>query len=389
MHARRPFITPTALMLASLCTGAAALVVVAERVAAAPGTTGPVAVAHSPVPTPSLSPSPTAAPPGLVVNGSLVPAADNSTVATALAAAGITPRPGHYVSVVRQRRLGPDGRPARIYLDRRPASLTSPVAPGDHIVVRPGVDLAEPTETAVAHVAPAAPSALYVGSRSGLVRLVRGRFSHEIVSQRTVRRAKVGHLVRPGAVALTFDDGPARGWTRRVLALLKRHHVRATFCLIGSQAAAHPQLVRAIARAGHALCDHTWDHDLALRSRPEAQIGLDIHRGAHAIVRATHGTHPTFFRAPGGNWSTRMERLARRQGLTPLKWTVDPRDWARPGVRSIVRTVYAELRPGGVILMHDGGGNRAQSIAALRVLLRRLPRMGYHFVLPPDRRPHR
>jgi peptidoglycan/xylan/chitin deacetylase (PgdA/CDA1 family) len=69
--------------------------------------------------------------------------------------------------------------------------------------------------------------------------------------------------------------------------------------------------------------------------------------------------------------------------MTPLKWTVDPRDWARPGVKSILRTVYAELRPGGVILMHDGGGNRAESFAALQVLLRRLPKMGYHFVVPP------
>jgi peptidoglycan/xylan/chitin deacetylase (PgdA/CDA1 family) len=317
------------------------------------------------------------------VNGALIPTFDNDTVASALEAAGVTLQPGHYLSVVRHRRLGDNGRPGRIYLDRRPATLTSPVIAGDTVLVEPGRDVVEPTETAVLRVAAAVPSALYVGGRSGLVRVTRGSYSHEIVSSRVIRRPTVGHLVRPGAVALTFDDGPALGWTPQVLKMLARHHVQATFCLIGSQAAAHPRLVRSIARAGHALCDHTWDHDLDLRRRPEAQIGLDIRRGARAITRDTHGVAPTFFRAPGGNWSPALERLARKQGMTSLKWTVDPKDWTRPGRHSILHTVYQQLRPGGVILMHDGGGNRSQTIAALRVLLHRLPRLGYHFVVPP------
>ena len=69
--------------------------------------------------------------------------------------------------------------------------------------------------------------------------------------------------------------------------------------------------------------------------------------------------------------------------MQPLTWTVDPRDWAHPGVHAIVHAVLAQLRPGGVILLHDGGGNRRQTLAALRILLHRLPRLGYHFVLPP------
>jgi peptidoglycan/xylan/chitin deacetylase (PgdA/CDA1 family) len=74
--------------------------------------------------------------------------------------------------------------------------------------------------------------------------------------------------------------------------------------------------------------------------------------------------------------------VARAQHLRPLSWTVDPRDWAHPGVHAIVHAVLAQLRPGGVILLHDGGGNRHQTLAALKILLHRLPRLGYHFVLP-------
>jgi peptidoglycan/xylan/chitin deacetylase (PgdA/CDA1 family) len=246
------------------------------------------------------------------------------------------------------------------------------------------MDLVEPTEAVQLQVPPtASSSALYVDGRDGIVRLIRGRLSHERVSQRVIRHARPGHLVRPGAVALTFDDGPAHGWTTRVLALLAHRHVHATFCMIGRWAAEQPALVRRVARAGHALCDHTWDHDLDLRRRPVGQIRLDVRRGAAAIRRANHGVGPTFFRAPGGNWSPRIEAEARTAGMTPLKWTVDPRDWTRPGVHAIVHTVLAQLRPGGVILLHDGGGNRRQTLQALAILLHRLPKLGYHFVLPP------
>jgi len=184
-------------------------------------------------------------------------------------------------------------------------------------------------------------------------------------------------------IALTFDDGPDPTWTPQVLALLAKAKVHATFCLIGRNAAKYPALVRAIVAGGHTLCDHTWDHDEDLKVRPAGEIALDISRGADAI-KAAAGVAPTFFRAPGGNWSPAIEAEARRQHMTPLKWTVDPRDWSRPGEATILATIWQELRPGGVILMHDGGGDRSETVAALAVLLTRLPAMGYHFVTPPS-----
>lgn len=374
MTARHPVIA-LVLSVATVATSGAAVVIAFDRSGPVPV---PVRQATSPLPT-AAAPTP-----GTVrVNGAVVPTASAVTVRDALNAAGITLRPGYYLAAVSQRRLAPDGEPARVFVDGRPAQLTTVVADGERITTRPGTDLVEPTETVRIAVAPPVPTALYVGGRDGVVRVVRGAMSREEISRRMIRRPVVGHLVRRGAVALSFDDGPDPVWTRRVLAMLGRHQVKATFCMVGRAVEDHPRMVRQVAKRGHALCNHTYDHDLGLRSLPQERIRRDIAHGARLITKWSGGLRPTFFRAPGGKWSSYLAEAARAQGMTPLTWTADPEDWRRPGVQTIVRTVLRELRPGGVVLLHDGGGRRGQTLQALRVLLRRLPRLGYHFVLPP------
>ena len=363
-----------ALLGASATTAATALVVALHG--------DPAPVAASPMPAATAPPArPT---PAVEVNGAPLPHVTPRTVGAALAAAHVPARSGHYFSVVHQRVLGPDDSPARITVNGRPSSLAAEVLPGDRILVHSGADRVEPTETVLVRTHAVAASPLYVGGRAGLVRVVRGAMSREVVSRRVLRRPAAGHLVKPGAVALTFDDGPTRGWTRRVLELLEHHRVHATFCVIGRQVPDHRGLVRDIAAAGNALCDHTWDHDERLAHRSHKRIVSDLMRGRRAIIQAT-GVPPAFFRAPGGNWSPRLTTVARHAGLAPLHWTVDPRDWSRPGVDTIIRTVLREVRPGGVILMHDGGGNRVQTLRALRVLIPKLRKLGYHFVVPPVR----
>jgi peptidoglycan/xylan/chitin deacetylase (PgdA/CDA1 family) len=377
--ARHPVIA-LVLTVATAATAGAAVVIALGRSDPADR---PVHAAASPRPT--ASPAPTA---GTVeVNGAVVPAAGSITVGEALDAAGVTLRPGAYLAVVSQRRLTPDGEPAKVLVDGHPATLGTIVSDGERITTQSGPDLVEPTETVRQAVPPPVPSALYVGGRDGIVRIVRGAMSHEEISRRMIRRPVAGHLVERGAVALTFDDGPDPVWTRRVLAMLGRHHVKATFCMIGRAVDEHPRMVRKVASRGHALCDHTYDHDLTLRSQSRERIRGDIAHGARVITKWSDGVRPTFFRAPGGKWSSYLEEAARAQGMTPLAWTADPEDWRRPGVKSIVRTVLQELRPGGVVLLHDGGGRRGQTLEALRVLLHRLPRLGYHFVLPPSPEP--
>jgi len=182
------------------------------------------------------------------------------------------------------------------------------------------------------------------------------------------------------AIALSLDDGPSPEWTERMLGLLDRHHVRATFSLIGRQAVAHPGLVAEIAAAGHTLANHTYGHpDLA--TLPAAKVEREIARGGDAIEKAC-GTRPTLFRAPGGSWSRTVLATCARDGLRPLDWSVDPRDWSRPGARRIAEVILRQTRPGSIILEHDGGGDRRETLLALSVAIPRLLEAGYTFTTP-------
>lgn len=185
------------------------------------------------------------------------------------------------------------------------------------------------------------------------------------------------------SVALTFDDGPDPTWTPKVLQVLAAHHAKATFCEIGPNAAAHPDLVKQITAAGHRLCDHSVHHD-------EAQSGKSADYNRHEIVDAQQeisraagpGDPVWYYRAPGGDFSPAIRAIAAGHGLRPLGWTVDSEDWRRPGVDSILENVNTELKPGGIILMHDGGGDRSQTVQALGTLLDRLDAAGYTYTFP-------
>lgn len=308
------------------------------------------------------------------------PAPVTATVAQVLRRAGARVPEGHYLAAVSHRRLGPNGRPGRVLVNGRPVGMDTVVTRGAHVTIQPGPDVREPLQ-AIVVTAPPLQASMYVGGRSGSTRVIRGKVSHEQVARRPLAAASRGHLIAPGALALTFDDGPDPVWTPRILAILARAHVHATFCLVGREAAAHPELVRAIVAGGHALCDHTWDHDEQLGSRPPDVARGNIAR-AFAAITVAGGVQPLFYRAPGGNWTPAVEREARRQGLSPLHWTVDTRDWSKPGTQSILKTAYRQVRPGGVILLHDGGGDRSQTVAALPVLVRRLQLRHFHFLLP-------
>jgi peptidoglycan-N-acetylglucosamine deacetylase len=162
-------------------------------------------------------------------------------------------------------------------------------------------------------------------------------------------------------VALTFDDGPDPRWTPQVLDLLTRHGAVATFCVVGENATRHPDLVRAIVDAGMQLCDHSHEHEID-PSRPGAGM-------AHDDIAELAGTDVPWFRAPGGVWSAAVQRAAGAHGMRPLGWSVDSRDWTRPGVDAIVEQVQRQMSPGAVALLHDGGGRREQTVAALAELL--------------------
>jgi peptidoglycan-N-acetylglucosamine deacetylase len=182
------------------------------------------------------------------------------------------------------------------------------------------------------------------------------------------------------AVALTFDDGPG-GNTAQVLDLLKQYGIHATFCIIGRMISPHDaDLIRRIVAEGHTLCNHTWTHDLNLRSRSEAQIRSEMQRTNDVIHAIVPGAPIRYFRNPGGNFSPLVVSVAASMGMQSIYWAVDPRDWSRPGTQTIINIVLSHTHEGSIVLMHDGGGDRSQTVQALQTIL---PNLKSRFTLIP------
>jgi peptidoglycan/xylan/chitin deacetylase (PgdA/CDA1 family) len=176
------------------------------------------------------------------------------------------------------------------------------------------------------------------------------------------------------AVALSFDDGPDPVQTPRMLDLLDKYDVKATFCLVGVQARAHPDLVRRIVADGHALCNHSWDHSFTLGKDDPEQIRADLEATGQAIRAAVPGAEIPYFRAPGGNFTDRLVTVADSLGMTSLYWEVDPRDWDQPEdetdaahVERVVAEVEKLVRPGSIVLSHDF--RQSNTVDAYAILL--------------------
>ncbi|GAB3834698.1 polysaccharide deacetylase family protein [Kribbella italica] len=179
------------------------------------------------------------------------------------------------------------------------------------------------------------------------------------------------------SVVLTFDDGPDPRYTPQILAILDRYGVKATFFVIGTEARRHPELIRALTQRGHSVQNHTWSHaDLTKLSWSAFQRQV---RDTDAQVRAAGGKQPGCLRPPYGTRGALLDRRAAGLGKRLVFWDVDSRDWTRPGVAAIQNRVATNARDGSVILFHDGGGNRAQTIAALPGVLKLLQASGFGF----------
>jgi membrane peptidoglycan carboxypeptidase len=190
----------------------------------------------------------------------------------------------------------------------------------------------------------------------------------------------VVHTAHAGKrLALTFDDGPSAD-TPAVLDLLARHHIKATFCVVGENAGWYPATVRRIVAEGHRLCNHSMHHD-DLGTVPAATSEADITATDAAIEAAAPGATVTYYRAPYGDFGPSAE-VGARLGHTPLGWVVDPDDWKLPGATVIASRIREQLTPRAVVLVHDGGGDRKQTVAALEDLIPSLLADGWTFDQP-------
>ena len=181
---------------------------------------------------------------------------------------------------------------------------------------------------------------------------------------------------RGGYVALTFDDGPDPASTPRLLTALRRAGLRATFFDVGQRVAAYPTLARLTVAYGNAVENHTWDHRslTGASTRTPAptprQVIVELDRTRQAIVSAT-GRRPRFVRAPYGDTSPAVQRLAGQLGLIEVGWTVDSNDYTGLATRQLVGTVL-QVRAGGVVIMHDAARipNTIAAIPAIATGLR-------------------
>lgn len=174
-----------------------------------------------------------------------------------------------------------------------------------------------------------------------------------------------------GTVYLTFDDGPHTTWTPKVLAVLRKYGVRAVFFEIGQNVATAPSVTRSVRDAGMLVGNHTWSHpDLTLLS--STSVTSQLNRMESAL-----GYRPRCVRPPYGATNARIAAIIAARGQRQILWTVDPRDWSRPGTATIVNRVLASVRDGSRVLLHDGGGDRSQTVAALDLLIPQLRARGF------------
>lgn len=176
-------------------------------------------------------------------------------------------------------------------------------------------------------------------------------------------------------VYLTFDDGPDPHWTPQVLEVLRRHGVHAVFFQVGQNVAAHPDLVAQVRSESHLIGNHTWSHAKLTDLRKKA-ITDQLDR-----TDAVLGGRTRCVRPPYGATDPRVADLIGARGQRTVLWDVDPEDWAKPGTDRIVRRVLAQVHDGALVLMHDGGGDRSQTVAALEQVITRLQAQGYRFGL--------
>ncbi|GGW93215.1 hypothetical protein GCM10010297_13360 [Streptomyces malachitofuscus] len=185
---------------------------------------------------------------------------------------------------------------------------------------------------------------------------------------------------RGRTMVLTFDDGPDPRYTPHILDTLARYDVRAMFFVCGEMATEHRDLLARMADEGHVVGNHTWTHPLLTRLS-RRRIRAEMERTCDIIEKA-YGERPEWFRAPYGAWNRAAFQLGAELGMEPMAWTVDTLDWTTPGTDTIVERVEHGAAPGVVVLSHDAGGDRSQSVRALRDYLPELLDSGYHVTVP-------
>ncbi|MEH1813708.1 MAG: polysaccharide deacetylase family protein [Nostoc sp.] len=182
-------------------------------------------------------------------------------------------------------------------------------------------------------------------------------------------------------IALTFDDGPWPESTGQVLDILKKNQIKGTFFLIGQNVKNYPGLVKREIAEGHVIGNHTWHHWYQFLN-PQA-AAYEIDHTADLIYQVT-GIKTNLFRPPGGIMHNGVASYARNSKYAIIRWSSDSLDYSRPAVPKLINNVFRRAKPGGIVLMHDGGGNRSKTVQALPEIIANFRKEGYRFVTIPE-----
>lgn len=181
-------------------------------------------------------------------------------------------------------------------------------------------------------------------------------------------------------VAITFDDGPHPVYTPQILDVLKQYHARATFFLVGTRMTWYPNIVKREVREGHELGNHTFTH--SFYNKVSHKKFLDELHKTDKLISRYQKKKVKLFRSPGGTLTKEIINSSKDEGYKVIQWSwhQDPKDWSNPGVKSIVNHVINNVHNGDIILMHDSGGRRQQTVEALKEILPELKKRGYRFI---------
>jgi peptidoglycan/xylan/chitin deacetylase (PgdA/CDA1 family) len=271
--------------------------------------------------------------------------------------------------------------PGRVLLNGTIAPGSTLLSNGDAVQVVNGIDRTERTQrvvTLMEDLQPGNPQYALDTSQVEEIR-VEGRISHKVVS---IRFRSVGEVNRPPAVALTFDDGPWPANTPRILEILKRMDAKATFFVIGYLAERHPDLIRSEIEAGMTIGSHSWGHPNSpkFKDLEPNRIQTEMSQ-TNDFLSSQFGLRTDLFRPPGGSFDGTVVRIANALGMRIVLWNVDPKDWAgSETAKSIADAVLANVRPGSIIDLHDGGGDQSATIQALPQIIRGIREMGLRLV---------
>jgi peptidoglycan/xylan/chitin deacetylase (PgdA/CDA1 family) len=218
--------------------------------------------------------------------------------------------------------------------------------------------------------------------KDGVQEVSEGTLSHKLVAKKIltqpVPRVYKRSLFSGNSkvVALTFDDGPGK-YTWEILKILTEEKIPATFFVIGQQVKKWPAMMRLIVRYKYAIGNHSYTHK-NLSELKFAQAKEEIEKTNLEIQNA--GGKALWARPPGGRFNDNFLEIYNYLGMKTALWTIDTRDWTKPGPATIANRVIGSVHPGAVILLHDGGGNRRQTVMSLKIIIKELFKRGYGFV---------